>query len=353
MWLNNVWYVAGFEHELDAPVLARTIIGKQVVMMRSTAGVVTALEDACPHRLLPLSKGRRTGDEIRCGYHGMKFDLNGVCIEIPGQTSIPAKACVKTYPIVVKHGLVWLWLGNPEVANDNLIPDLHWHSSPEWTSSRGYHLIECDFRLMNDNLLDLSHETYVHIKTIGNEEEETIANFPMEVSVIDDTLVRAHREMPDIDPPPFFAFVLKTQGLINRWQTAIHHLPSINMTDVGVYPVGSPRENAHVMHVLHLVTPETEHSSHYFWAVVRNFDLEDDALTETIRTAIGATFDEDKEIVELQHAQVVKRCESVPRVAIKLDEASVKARRLLAQQVEIESTDRSATVKPVPLLAGQ
>lgn len=349
MWLKNVWYVAGFEHELEAPFIARTFLDQAVVILRG-GGKVVAMEDACPHRLVPLSKGKRVGESLQCGYHGMRFGLDGRCVEIPGQQTIPARAGVRVFPMAVRHGLLWIWLGDPECADQALVPDLHWHGEPDWVSSSGYHKIACDYRLMNDNLLDLSHETYVHTRTIGNEEEETIANFPMTVTVEHDTLVRAHREMPNIEAPPFFAMVLKYQGLIHRWQTAIHHVPGINMTDVGVYPIDQAREQAHVMHVLHLVTPETAGTCHYFWALVRNFDRDDAQLTETIRQGLSATFDEDKEMLEIQQRQIDKLGGPIPRVAIRLDEAAVRARRLLAQRIDQEQADQQACQIPVALL---
>ncbi len=351
MWLKNVWYVAGFAHELAAPFVARSFLEQDVVIMRGGDGKVVAMEDACPHRFLPLSKGKRVGDTLQCGYHGMRFGMDGGCVEVPGQQNVPARARVKTYPVAVRHGLIWIWLGAPELADETLMPNLCWHDHPDWAPSSGYHRIACDYRLMNDNLLDLSHETYVHTRTIGNEEEETIANFPMTVTVEADTVVRAHREMPNIEAPPFFAMVLKHQGLIHRWQTAVHHVPSINMTDVGVYPVDTPRERAHVMHVLHLVTPESSRSCHYFWSVLRNFDLDDAQLTEAMRKGVGATFDEDKEVLEIQQRQMDKLGVPVPGVAIRLDEAAVRARRLLAQRIEREQTDALARMATAPLLA--
>lgn len=350
-WLKNVWYVAGFRHELDdAPFVARTFLGQPVLMFRTSKGQVSALRDLCPHRLLPLSKGRRVDDEIQCGYHGMRFNADGACTDIPGQNQIPAKACAATYPLKEMHGLLWIWLGDPALADDALIPDLHWNDHPAWAPSIGYHHLECDFRLANDNLLDLSHESYVHLRTIGNEEEESIANYPLKVTIEGERLVRAHRDMPNIDPPPFFAMVLKHNGPIHRWQTAINLVPGINMTDVGVYPVEKSRDDAHMMHVLHLLTPETETSTHYFWSLARNFDLDDAVLTDKIQKAIVMTFDEDKVVLEIQQKQLETYGNAVPNVAIRLDEAAVRARRLLDMQVQREQAQPETVMAPVPLL---
>ena len=148
-----------------------------------------------------------------------------------------------------------------------------------------------------------------------------------------------------------FEMVLKSSSPINRWQTAINLMPGINMTDVGVYPVEKDRSQAHVMHVLHLLTPETEKSTHYFWAVDRNFDLGDEKLTQGIKKSIDDTFNEDKVILEIQQKQLDEMGgESIPNVAIRLDEAAVRARRMLDMQIQKEAKDPKTVLEPLPLL---
>ena len=351
MFVKNVWYIAAFEAELDQqPFIARRILNVPVIMFATSDGRLSALDDACPHRLLPLSKGKRVGDEIRCGYHGMCFSAEGECTHVPGQTSIPAAARVKTYPLVLRHGFAWIWMGDETLADPGLIPDVHWNASPEWASSRGYHRIEANFRLLNDNLLDLSHETYVHEDTIGNDVEESIANYTPTVTVEANCLTRAHREMPNIDAPPFFAMSLGGAATINRWQSAINLVPSINLTIVGFHPVDADRSEALIGHVLHLLTPETESSTHYFWAFVRNYKLEDHAMTESVQKAIAATFDQDKVILEIQQKQMEERGTEVPVVAIKLDQAPIQARRLLEQRLKDEAANPRHVVAPPRLV---
>lgn len=352
MWLKNVWYIAAFEHEFEQPFVARRLLDEPVVMFRTSSGDYTALYDVCPHRLMPLSCGKRIDDAIQCGYHGMSFARDGRCVDIPGQKQIPAAAAVKTYPLIARHGFVWIWPGNADLADPALIPDLHWHDDPQWVSSRGYHNVRADFRLMNDNLLDLSHETYVHHQTIGNGEEQSIANYPIAVTTEGDCVVRAHREMPGIEAPPFFAMILDYRGLIDRWQTAINFVSGINITVAAVCPVDVDRANASISHVLHLLTPETETSTHYFWANTRNYRLDDNELTETIRKAVVATFDEDKGVLEQQQRQIEMLKIPVPHVAIKLDEAPLRARRLLDRWMKAEAENPATVVSPIDLIPG-
>ena len=346
-WLQNAWYVAGFSHELDqSPFVARTFLGTPVVMMRHTDGRIAALEDVCPHRLMPLSAGTRVGDELQCGYHGMRFAITGLCTLAPGQSHIPAQACVRSFPFVQRHGLLWIWMGKPEKADTELIPDIRWNDHPEWTPSRGYHHIEAHFQLSVDNLLDLGHESWVHLRTIGQGDEEVIPNYPVKVSVKGEGLVHAHREMPNIDAPPFFAMVLDHHGRINRWQTAVSLAPSICMTDFGVYPVGRSPDTAYRSHVLHLLTPETRRSTHYFWSVARNRRLDDEALTQAVCRAITQTFDEDAVVLRTQQAQMEKYDRPIPGVAMKVDEAPIRARRLLEALVRREAEDPGFTYRP-------
>lgn len=350
MWLKNTWYIAGFEPELEQALVARRILDMPVVMFRTSTGEITALEDICPHRLMPLSCGKRMGDELQCGYHGMRFSAAGKCVAVPGQQQPPATATVRRFPLIARYGFLWVWMGDAALADAGNIPDLHWNDDPGWTPSRGYKMVHADYRLLNDNLLDLGHENYVHGKSIGNDEEESIADFPLKVTVEEGRIVRAHREMPNILPPPFFAMMLGTKERINRWQTAINLVPSINMTDVGAYLSGQPREEACVNHVLHLLTPETETSTHYFWSITRNYRLGEPDLTEALRASVSATFDEDKIVLEQQQQQITRLKATVPRVATKLDEAPMRARRLLDEWLKKESETPHIALVPLRLV---
>jgi len=203
IWPMNCRYVAGFASELPTGgMLARTFLGQPAVMWRGEDAQLAALEDRCPHRLVPLSTGRIVNGAVECGYHGLRFDAQGACVFVPGQDTAPIGKGARNFPLVERHTLLWIWMGPAGLADEALIPDLHWLDSPGWETVTGYHHFNCDYRLINDNLLDLSHETYIHKHTIGN---RAVADAPVVSKVIDGRIVRAHREMPDIDPPPMFA----------------------------------------------------------------------------------------------------------------------------------------------------
>lgn len=341
MFLTNCWYVAAWPHELpiDA-VLTRRILDHPVLLFRTSEGEPVALLDRCPHRLVPLSCGVRIGDAVRCGYHGMTFARDGRCVRIPGQADIPPNAVATTFPVVERHGLIWIWMGDAAIADHDLVPELPWLASPNWAASIGYTYIEGDYRLISDNLLDLSHENCIHQATIANEDEEAIADYPVRVTV-DGALIRAHREMPGIAPPPFFKLLSGSEARIDRWQTAIWTAPCVNMTDVGARPAAGTAGRTLVWRVLHLLTPETERSTHYFWAHNRNFRLDDQDLTTDIVAAHHRTFGEDKVMVERQQRELTVTGQTVPQVALRVDDAPLRARRLLASLIRREQEGAS------------
>lgn len=129
----NAWYVAAWSHEVGnrAP-LARTVCGKSMAVWRKSNNEIAALEDACWHRLLPLSMGWLEGDELVCRYHGLKYDGTGQCTRMPSQDKLNPSACVRCYPATERHRFVWVWPGDPTAADPALIPDMHWNDDPEW-----------------------------------------------------------------------------------------------------------------------------------------------------------------------------------------------------------------------------
>lgn len=351
-WFKNCWMVAAHAGEIGDSIVARQICGQKLVLHRTAESGVVALEDKCPHRLVPLSLGRKVGDQVMCAYHGMRFGPDGVCTDIPGQKQIPAAACVPTFACHERYNLVWIWMGDQALADPALIPDLHWADSPDWTVTAGYLHFECDYRLCTDNLMDLSHESYIHKRTIGNVDDESIAEFPVKVTVEQDRLVRAHREMPNIVSPPMFSMILGEETRIHRWQSAIYMPPGIHMTNVGFHRVDRPRESAHMHMMLHLLTPETDGSTHYFWVFCRNYHRDDEELTQSVVRANVVTLQEDADILKIQQGVLDANPDAVvPKVGIGLDVAPVQARRLLHRLAAAEEADRTAIAPPVAMVA--
>lgn len=147
------------------------IINRPLVIYRKADGSLAAFEDRCCHRGAPLSKGRREGDDLRCLYHGLKFAPDGHCVEIPGQQKIPANTCFRTYPVVEAHSWVWVWMGDPALADHGLILSAMSLDTPGWQSRSGFIEYDTYYELINDNLLDFSHLGYVHPTSFGTSED--------------------------------------------------------------------------------------------------------------------------------------------------------------------------------------
>jgi len=342
-FLLNCWQVAAYRREIvPGRMLPRRIANEPLVLFRTSNGRVVAMEDRCPHRSAPLSQGMLIGDVVRCGYHGLRYDAQGKCVLIPGQGFIPPKAKARTFAAVERYTMVWVWLGNQERADPALIPDVHWMDDPEWIASEGYHHVAANYKLLNDNLLDLSHETYVHVHTIGN---EAVADTPVEVKA-DDQAVRVTKEIESCNPPPLYQYLARVSATANvkRWQRTLYLPPGYIVIDVGVEALAEiPGSNRVEGRVIDLITPETDSSSHYFWAFSRNFRLQEPEVTEFLRDGVRRTFDEDKVMLEAQQ-RVLGTGDHDPayKVVVKADAGAIQGRRLLASMIEAEARAAAA-----------
>jgi phenylpropionate dioxygenase-like ring-hydroxylating dioxygenase large terminal subunit len=340
MYLKNRWYVAAWARELDDGPVGRTIMDEPVVFFRTTEGNMAALEDACAHRYMPLSHGKVAGERIQCPYHGLEYDRMGQCVHVPGQTHVPPGATVRSYPVAEKWRYVWVWMGDPALADESTIPDYHWNDDPAWVAVGDYFYVKGSYRLLIDNLLDLSHVAYVHATTLGT---DGVANFPVKVRRDPDT-VHVERWIFDEPAPPMFKLVGGFTDKVDRWQL-IHHLePSHFMIDVGcaVAGTGAPegdRSQGMTMYSNHTLTPETETSTHYFWHHARNFRLNEPDLTDKLAEATKAAFGEDVIIIESQQDRMNRAPADKPIIDINADAGVLQARRMLDELIEAEQTE--------------
>ena len=232
---RDAWYAVAWDTDLKHELLARTVCNKPLVMYRTAEGKPVVLEDACWHRLLPLSKGRLDGDEVVCGYHGLVFNSSGRCTYMPSQSTMNPSACVRSYAVVERHRFVWVWMGNPALADTSKVPDLHWNQDTEWAGDGETIYVRCNYKLVLDNLMDLTHETFVHGSSLGQRE---VAEAPFQVTHSPDH-VTVTRWMRDVTPPPFWAMQLGRTVACDRWQIIHFQAPSTIAIDVGVAPTGT------------------------------------------------------------------------------------------------------------------
>jgi vanillate O-demethylase monooxygenase subunit len=332
----NAWYAASWDVDVKRELKARTICGKRIVFYRTLDGNVVALDNACWHRLLPLSMGRLDGDDVVCGYHGLVFEPGGRCIHMPSQETINPAACVQSYPVAERHRLVWIWPGDPALAHPEKIPDLHWLDDPAWTGDGETIHLRCNYRLVLDNLMDLTHETFVHAGSIGN---AAVAEAPFTVAHTADT-VTVTRWMYDIEPPPFLQKQLGKSGNVDRWQIINYASPSSIVIDVGIAPAGSgapqgDRSEGINNMVVNAITPETENSSYYFWSFPRNYRLGEQRLTTEQSRGVAAVFRQDEIILEAQQRAIDEEPQR-EFYNLNIDAGAMWVRRILAARVASE-----------------
>ena len=260
MFLRNGWYSALWSHELTDKPVGKTFLNEKIVLFRNGRGQVGALEDRCCHRAAPLSTGELSRRNLACGYHGLKFDVNGQCVEVPGQPEVPAGAKVRSYPVHEKNNVVWIWMGDAAKADAAKIPDMPWLSDPKWATTPGRLYVKTNYQFIIDNLLDLTHVAYVHKKTHrrrparGDDADQ------------DRTLARRRPRRP-LDDRLRAAAAVRQGGQLHqqRRPLAVRDLASAGIVylDVGCakHGTGAPqgdRSQGISIWSSHLVTPETE-----------------------------------------------------------------------------------------------
>ena len=340
MFPKNTWYVAATSNEIDDKPLGRTICGERIVFYRGEENKVAAVEDFCPHRGAPLSLGYVCEGKLVCGYHGLEMGCDGKTVHMPGQR-VRGFPAIKSYAVVERYGFIWVWPGDSAQADEKKIPHLAWYDNSEWAYGGGLYHIKCDYRLMIDNLMDLTHETYVHATSIGQKE---IDETPCKTTVQGDEVVTS-RYMSGILPPPFWKAALRSNNLaddvpVDRWQICRFTPPSHVMIEVGVAHQGhggydAPDEKKVYSIVVDFITPETETSIHYFWGMARKFRPQDKALTATIREGQGKIFAEDLEMLERQQ----KNLQDYPERALlmlNIDAGGVQSRKIIDRLVAEE-----------------
>lgn len=332
----NVWYVAGWCHELKAGErIARTFLDQPVVMFRTASGEVSALEDRCCHRSMPLSAGVVDGEILRCSYHGLEYATNGRCTRIPSQDKIPPSARVLSFPLVENDALLWIWMGDAALADPSKIPSHDYHHDAKWAWRSAHYPVNGNWQLVIDNLMDLSHLPYIHPNTIGGNPELHFKT-KTEASRVENG-VRVQRHMPASVPPPTYVAAKGFTGLIDRWQE-IEFEPSILRIHTGGCDMGTGayqglREHGLSMIGFHGITPETGGTTHYFWSMATN--VLDNDIPDLVFEQTARTFKEDQVVLELQQ-QRMEAFPNAPIIDIASDVGGRMARQLIRKLLAAE-----------------
>jgi len=340
-YVHNAWYPAAWSRDVVHALTPRRILGQCVVLYRTSSGAVAALEDACPHRLTPLSMGRLQGDTVECGYHGMTFDGAGRCVRIPGQPTIPALAKVRSYPVVENMGLAWIWMGDPALADPATVYDLPQYHDPSWSAVEGDALqIDCHYLNLADNLCDPAHVSFVHLSTLGSASGEEV---PVHTEKQGANKLVTWRWIIDSPAIPLFQKFGRFSGNVDRWHYYHYTAPSIAVIDFGSAATGTGapegrRDDCVQIYACHFITPVDADTCIDHWLFVKNFPT-DAATSQAMIEQFRIAFNEDKVILE-----AIQRSEKEPRswrpVKLAIDAGTVRMRRIVEQMVEAETTSR-------------
>jgi vanillate O-demethylase monooxygenase subunit len=352
-FLQNAWYVAAWGDEIGRKPMGRTLLQKPIVFYRKADGEPVALDDRCPHRFVPLSGGKLAGDDIQCPYHGLTFSAAGMCTDARTTDLQRERPVLRPYPLVERYGAVWIWMGEADRADPALIPVFRFFDSPTHIlAGVGYTHINASYTLEIDNLLDLSHLDYVHPTTLSNGE---IVGGEFKVYQRNDT-VHSDWWVPNSPAPGQFRPLIalhkdpvwdqaKKDLVVDFWLDMRWDAPGTLFLDVGVGPAGANRAAPIDMPTAHFVTPETESTTHYFWAygntaVGQSKDYLDGFLA-VVKKAFG---EEDRPILEAQQ-RAMKSSDFWAEKPLVLaeDAGAIRARRLLDRLIreEAESQPRS------------
>jgi phenylpropionate dioxygenase-like ring-hydroxylating dioxygenase large terminal subunit len=337
MFLRNAWYVAAWADEVTETLLPVEMLSERIVLYRASDGRCAALEDACPHRKLPLSMGRLVNDAIVCGYHGLTFDCSGACIAAPTSKVIPPKASVRAYPTAERYGLIWIWMGQAHPADPAQIVEIPNWGKPEWGYNRGKSmLVDCHYLYLVDNLLDPTHVTWVHPSSFG---DSSCASVPIETAS-GPSGVTASRWILDAEPAPFYKKHLKFAGRCDRYQHYEVRYPSNAIIKAIFTPAGTGgirkplHDDVFLMDSFNFLTPVNGTKTRYFWFQLRNFAPDDEAVSRDFSEDVTAAFEEDRVI--LNAVQIGMDTKITPNIDLKNDLSSFRFRNTLSQKIADE-----------------
>ena len=355
MFLRNCWYVAAWDHEVHRmQPMRRVLLGDAVVLYRKADGAPVALEDRCCHRHAQLSMGRVKGDNVECVYHGLVFDPSGKCIRIPWQEHIPAGACVRSFPLIEKHHWIWIWMGDPALADPSLIEDFGMMDGAGWRSKGELLHVKGNYVLVVENLMDLSHLPTVHATTLAS---TAIPPDPLPVKYERvGSRVKVDRWIFDTPVPPYFRLLgcFDKSERVDRWMNTVFTPPAFVRIDIGAARAGTGaregnRSAAATTWNLNAITPETEKTSHYFWAQAQDFSRDDPSIADLDFQLVHGAFLEDLKVIAGQQENLDLRPDA-PRVNMVNDTGGLMATRIVGELIRQEQNGVRSTLQDRPVI---
>jgi phenylpropionate dioxygenase-like ring-hydroxylating dioxygenase large terminal subunit len=346
MFLKDYWYAAAWATEIGQKLTGRVVLNEPVVFFRKKDGTPVALEDRCAHRRAPLSLGHLIDDQVQCVYHGLVYDCTGKCVRVPGQKQVSETFGVRQYPVRERHKFIWIWMGDPALADDSKIPAFTLLDDPSWATCADYFHVPANYMLIVDNLCDLSHVAYLHAGYTGNEPIGELAEVDTtHAEEPGNSWVRGERWTYDVVPAQTYATFGHYIGNVDRWQKYEFRPPGIFEIDNGAAAAGSgvSKNNPEGgkerwgFRVYHAITPESEKSSHYFWVVMHEA-IGDAAALKIFHQQCREVLTQDFDIFVGQQ-RIVDLAPDAPTKTIAADGGLVRARRIMSKLLEAEAAE--------------
>lgn len=339
-FLRNCWYVGALVQEIEAEALFhRTLLGEGVLIYRKSDGALVAMRDRCPHRFAPLHDGHRVGDDVVCGYHGLRFDCSGQCIGNPhGDGAIPKAAVVRTYPVEERDGFVWVWMGEAEAADPSLIPDYSTISQGPDTGIGYAHMhVPANYEVVVDNIMDLSHADFVHGPLLNTNGQLTRSTPRI---TADKNSLTIRWEWTQSPAQGFFAqFLPDPQGDAEQWVEVRWDPASSMYLFVGAVQGSRNYDEGLVFWANHIMTPETDKTTHYFYAGRRNWMTDSAELNDIFLAATVEAFrtEDTPMVTDVQNEMGTDDLFSLRPVILACDTGAVRVRRKLQAMIREEN----------------
>lgn len=343
-FIKNLWYVAAWSTEMEAgKPLAREIIGTPIVFWRDADGALVAMDNRCPHRLAPLSSGRFEGDVVQCMYHGMRFSKTGECLSVQGSDIIPPNSSVRTFPVVEKNDWIWVWMGDPGLADTSKIPEAYALDSEEYVMIEDALDYDANYQLINDNLTDLSHLDFVHETTLGAATGQVWSEDAYDIKQIEGGLYFERWLARPLDN--------EHGSPANTWNTYRYLLPGLFLMRIVIYPPGTaeklnygpPPEDFEIPPLMErveqqAVTPISETKTRYLFASgsPRHLVSSREDLRARMDTVMAA-FTEDRIMIESQQKMWDLSAPDRPKAFIPYDKAPSMFRKMIERRITEEA----------------
>lgn len=339
-YVRNLWYLAAWAEEVpEGGMLSRTLLDRKWLIHRLANGDYAMLEDRCPHRFVPLSLGRKQGDVIHCRYHGLGFGHDGACVHNPFPEPPPAHVKVATMPVIARYRGLWFWPGDPALADPALIPDFAFLDSDK-PMTRGVLTIAGNYELITDNLMDLTHAEFLHIESFGVN-GSLFESGKQTVEATSDGAIWNKWDMTDARPPEWSQGLLPQGERIDQQLHIRWHAPASMALAITISRAGTNHAEPLVPPMLnpHIITPQTQSTSHYF------YDHEPNEQARAMAMQVFTQEDEPMIVAAQQALGGMDFWDARPAI-LKTDAAAIRCRRAL-MQLRGREGERRASPTPV------